>query len=823
MLNSVIVPESESESTAWAKETVAQMIRAVGFGGPVHVREEQCYNLFYAHQSELDYEYLTGKADYRQPARMRFMPIAKPYFDLLISTQESRRLDLQAYSVDQKSLKSKRKDLVDRIMQSVVDRTAMVQRQISLSRLQLDAVRQQFAGADQGDPRTQVFIQQAEIEVQEAERLAGRAEYVLADEMEEMERQGALSARTHLEVQVSQGLEYLSQKYGWKRMFDEGFRDLLVTDNEVFRIEDVWDGKDPRIRKVGFSDFYYLSSMDAVWTDEVPAVLERRWMTAAEILDEYGDRLSSDDVNRIKERQPATMSSLSVPPNLGYYSQMTGAADDCDPSGYAGGLMFASNLIEVCICEWQAIRKISFKRSPAGKDGSGEHVHLITDDDKPRKNEVIEHRYLNEWWGGVRIGHDIYTDVRKLPFQFRDVDDIGKAYGRYVGYAYNGLDRQPYSRVWASKDISILYNITYYQLERLIALAGLKGVIMDKAQIPKGMEPDEWYYHLSQGIGWIDSQKEQPNGRFGSQYNQFATFDMTLGQSIQQIAMVLDRLEYMMGSVLGIPRQRLGEMDQKQLVGASKQAIEQSARVTETLNLKHELLVQRVLTRVARTLPMAWSKGKRGQYVAGRDGQKVFDIAAGALEDSSFEVFIGDNAKREQAMDLAMNALNQAYVRGSLPASQLIQAYRIDNLNELEETLKRAEDIAFRRGQQSQQSVEQAEMEKARALAEIDALAKQQLTQADQLDAQTKQAALQLEQQRMHLDADTRMQEAKMKSDTTKYVSDQETAVEAAYLREQGRKTDIETILRRLEMRIDAAAKSASGISSGRSKERIKD
>ena len=75
----------------------------------------------------------------------------------------------------------------------------------------------------------------------------------------------------------------------------------------------------------------------------------------------------------------------------------------------------------------------------------------------------------------------------------------------------------------------------------------------------------------------------------------------------------------------------------------------------------------------------------------------------------------------------------------------------------------------------------------------------------------------------MQLEAQTRMQEAKMKSDTTRYVSDQETAVEAAYLREQGRKTDIETLLRRLEMRIDAAAKSASGLSSGRPKERIKD
>lgn len=823
MLNSVIVPDSESESTKWAKETVAQMIRAVGFGGPVHTREEQCYNLFYAHQSELDYEYLTGKEGYRQPARMRFMPIAKPYFDLLISTQESRRLDLQAYAVDQKSLKSKKKELVDRIMRSVVDRTAAVQRQLSLGRLQLDAVRQQFANADQNDPRTQILIAQAEIEIQEAERLAGRAEYVLSDEMEELERQSALSAKTHLEVQVSQGLEYLAQKYGWKRMFDEGFRDLLVTDNEIYKVEDVWEGGDPRIRKVGFSDFYYLSSMDAVWTDEVPAVLERRWMTASEILDEFGDRLSAEDVNRLKERQANTLSSLSIPPNLSSYSQAMGSVDDCEPTGYAGNLIYASNLIEVCICEWQAIRKISFKKSPAGKDGSGEHVHLVTDNDKPRKNEVIQHRYLNEWWGGVRIGHDIYTDIRKLPFQFRDIDDIGKAHGRYIGYAYNGIDRQPYSRVWATKDISVLYNITYWQLERLIALAGLKGVIMDKAQIPDKMSPDEWYYHLSQGIGWIDSQKEQPSGRFGSQFNQFATFDMTLGQSIQQIAMVLDRLESMMGGALGIPRQRLGEMDQKQLVGASKQAIEQSARVTETLNLKHELLVQRVLTRVARTLPMAWAKGKRGQYVAGRDGQRVFEIAAGALEDSSFEVFIGDNAKREQAMDLALNALNQAYVRGSLPASQLIQAYRIDNLNELEETLKRAEDIAFKRGQQAQQSAEQAEIEKAKALAQIENFAKQQLTQAEQLDAQTKQAALQIEQERMQLEAQTRMQEARLKSDTTKYVSDQETAVEAAYLREQGRKTDIETLLRRLEMRIDAATKSASSLSSGRPKEQIKD
>ena len=79
--------------------------------------------------------------------------------------------------------------------------------------------------------------------------------------------------------------------------------------------------------------------------------------------------------------------------------------------------------------------------------------------DPPETPKKYHRRFITEWWGGVKIGANIYVKLRKLPFQFRDVENVGRAYGRYVGFAYNGMDKRPFSRVWATKDVQILYNL----------------------------------------------------------------------------------------------------------------------------------------------------------------------------------------------------------------------------------------------------------------------------------------------------------------------------------------------------------------------------
>ena len=346
---------------------------------------------------------------------------------------------------------------------------------------------------------------------------------------------------------------------------------------------------------------------------------------------------------------------------------------------------------------------------------------------------------------------------------------------------------------------------------------------MDKSQKPRDMEMDHWLKEFKQGIAWIDPTQPNANGGRPSTYNQFGTYDLSFGQSIQQCLGMLSSLEHLCGRVIGIPPQRLGDVLPNDQVGTHKAAIAQSNLTTKVLFNKHRRLVARVLNRVANVCTHAWKEGFRGQYVHGQMGQRVFKIAADSLKGAKFEVFFDQDGIGEDLLQQAQGAIVAAYQSGNASLEQMIQSMQARSITELEDAVTHYSKLAQRRAEERENAIARNEQETAKIEAELRLMEKKALTEGEQLKAQIEQMRLQMEAQIANADAQTRLAIAGMGAETKRYEVDKETQVKAAYLQEQSRKASIDARLKALELTIKGASSKVGGVSSGRPKADVSD
>ena len=819
MLPAQLVPESVKSSDKWGIANINAIIRSASTTGNRWV-EQKCYDIYEGRLTQADYEYLTGIDDHRMPAKVRFIPVLKTFFELLRSTVESRPLLTQVYAVDTDSMDQKRKDLANKVVNKYIQKASAYQERIY-------ALRQQLSQMQEQDPAMVSSLRSIEREV-------SYAESIIDDEMQDLDRERRYGLATHTEMQVSKGLQYLNRQYHWKKKFDEGFVDLMIADNEVYKIEDVLSGGDPSFRKVNLKNFWYGASSEAYYTDEAPWCLEKRNLSISSVLDTYGHLMNADQMTKFKNRYLPEGLENNITAN-GYSSfSYAGPAmvdplglENCGANVYSGSSMLDLDSVPVYLATWKSSRRISYTET-ANKnhtDLNGDplvHIHLITDEKEVAKGKNIKHRYLTDWWQGILIGEDIHVGIQKCPFQHRDIAISGKSYGPYVGYAY-GADRRPNSKVWATKDIQELYNLVWYQLELLIIISGIKGFFMDKTMIPNEMSMEEWWSNVRRGVAYVDpSQNQGPGGRTVN-YQQIGQFDLSFGPAIAQIVGILDRLEATGSQVLGVPRQRIGEISPTDQVGSTKDAIAQSSLTTQTLFNKHDHIQERVLDRMVNMLPFAWKNGKRGQYVTGGFSQEIFEITAKEIQNCRFKMFAGNNDKEEQAFKMAGQAMIVNYQQnGQGSLRQLIDVFKMTSLKELEDSIDYYEKLSDKRRQGEMQQQSDMEKQNAELNSQMNIMLKKQLTDGEALKGQIEQMRIQAEQERASEKNNALLQTTNIQEDTRKKVADQNAGVEMAYLEEQVRETNLDARLRQLELAM-GNGKSESGISSSQPKNKTSD
>lgn len=504
--------------------------------------------------------------------------------------------------------------------------------------------------------------------------------------------------------------------------FNKGFGDLLKVAKEFYYVG--IESSNPVCESVNPLDFKYDKNPDIDFIEDGQWAYHIKHCTTSEIIDSYYEDLEDSEVDQLDSKN-FKASSLGLNASNGLIDITTTV-----PTNQSESSM--SNYIPVTRVEWKSLRKIGFLKY---YDEDFVEQETIVDETYKvikEKGETIEWVWINEVWEGTKIGSDIYTRIRPKSVQYRNIDNPSKCKLGYVGAIYSGRNSTPTSIIDLVKHHQYFYNIMMYRLELEVAKAKGKKMVMDLAQIPRsqGMSLEKWmYYFDTTGIAFINSFEEGKDKFAGqhSAFNQFTAVDMSLSQSVGQYISILDKIERMVGDLMGVSAQRLGAISSSETVGGVERSVTQSSHITEPLFYIHNEVKKNVLTQLIECAKIAYPEGKKINYILD-DMSRVFLTMDEKFRDADYGVFVTNSAKETQSLESLKGIAQQAVSSGMMSLTELISIFDSESMSDIKNTVKKSVAKADEQKQQEYQS--QQELQKQ----QLDAAMQLETDKADRLD-----------------------------------------------------------------------------------------
>jgi len=694
-----LLPDSEKDE-AWCEAMIDAIVSTMNTDDAplVHSRLDDIrnYNIYNGHVDVDEYRYVTEQYGAAYPAKLVNYPIIAPKIDLLMGEDLTRPLQKKVSTINKAATLRK------------LDKKVAIE--------------------------IKKYINE---QIEEIRALAPKDLQLDMDQLpmpEDVEEYMMYTYKEAIEMTVEDGLEYILNKYNLKDVFKNGFRDLLVTSKEFYKVY-IKNG-DPFVRRIDPRNVIYDTNSESDFLDDAQWVGEERWLGVNEILDEFADSLDRDQINQIEEM--GRIASLNAAEKFNHDFEWLDWNDGTE------------NRIRVVTCEWKSIKPLKFKVSENKYDPQRPFKKLVPDDYKRRKGDTIETRYVDDIWEGTKIGGVVLVNCRRRPNQVRSVDDYGSTPLSYVGVIRNNSTGRPQSLVDLLHNVQMLYNITMYHIELAMARSGGKAVVYDVSQLPTniGMDIQDVMYHLkNDGIIPINSKDE---GNQMATFNQFQQIDFTISQSVSQLFNLKLMLEETAGQISGISRQRAGAINTSEYVGNVQRSVQQSALTTETWFFMHNEIKKRVLERAANLMKISWSSGFKGATILGDGAYKILNVMPNEIALNDYGLFIGDTGK-EQANKQIINQIAQAAMQsGKAGLLDVLRVLKADTATEAEHTLERAMKVMQ---QQQEQQMQMAQ-------------------QQAQMMEQAKQAEHERAKELESLRVDGKIQVAKIETDAKKQIAD---------------------------------------------------
>ena len=626
-------------------------------------RDIKNYQAYHGHFDPKDYEHVTDQYGTPFPARMTNYNIIAPKIDLLTSEELRRPLETKVSSVNKSAVQRKQDVKVGLVAEAIL---SDVKKEVNHA-MGMD-VAQNTMGME------------------------------IPDDIEAFMR---YTYKEAVEETVEDGLHYLKERHRWKDLFKNGFRDFLVT-GKVFYKTEILNG-DPHVRRIDPRNIAFDMNAESDYLDNAQWVVEQRWLGINQILDEYGDEMTKEDVIELEK-----MRHISSGDELAHYNS------NLDWIQYDSS---TGTKIRIVHGEWKSIRAIKVKVSPNKYDETNPFRKLVSDNYKPRKGETVETKHVDDIWEATKIGGRILVNCRRRPNQVRSVDDAGATPLSYTGCVHNLSSGRVTSLVDVLKHIQMLYNVVLYHIELTLSRAGGKAVVYDVSQMPSniGMDMQTVLYHIkNDGIIPINSRDE---GQDTARFNQFQQVDFTLSNSVQQLMNLKLMLEQTAGQVCGISPQREGAVSQYEAVGNVQRTVVQSNLVTENWFFQHSEVKKRVIEKICNLMKIAWSEGKKAGYILGDGGFKMLSVLPDvSLND--YGIYVSEGGK-EDAIKQAITQLSQAALQsGNIDLLNVIKVLKSETLTEAEHVLEngiKEMQMQGQAAQEAQQQMAQAQAAEAQA------------------------------------------------------------------------------------------------------------
>lgn len=558
------------------------------------------------------------------------------------------------------------------------------------------------------------------------------------------------------EIAANELLRHYIKEYNIPNIFNQGFMDAMAVGEEIYQCDIV--GGEPFIERLNPLKIRIFKSGFSNKIEDADVIIYEDYWSPGKIIDTYYDSLSKKDIeyleklpDHIGQNYVDSMDNIDerygfVNQNMmsdeiatdGFYTDFSNLFNEAPntsllPYDLAGNV----RVIKMFWKSRRMIKRIKYY------DENGEEQFKMRDETyicNTEKGEEETSLWVNQAWEGVKIGTDIYINMRPRVVQYGSLSNPSKCHFGIIGSIYNLNESRPFSLVDRMKQYNYLYDAIHDRLNKMMARNWGKIVQLDLAKIPKDWDVDKWiYFAQTAGIAVTDSFKAGNYGPaagkiVGALNNaQSGVIDADWGNNIQQYINILEYIKAEMGEISGINRQREGQVSNRETVGGVERATLQSAHITEWLFVTHEDVKRRVLNCFVETAKIAFrGRSKKFEYITSDFSKKIMEVDGNAFAECDYGMVV-DNGSGTQELMQKLDLLAQAALQNStLSFSTIMKIYSSASLAEKQRMIEEDERAIQQRNEQAQQQ----QLQQQQQIAQM-----QENTKLQQLEMQDRQHA----------------------------------------------------------------------------------
>jgi hypothetical protein len=592
------------------------------------------------------------------------------------------------------------------------------------------------------------------------------------------------------------------ERFKMDELEERAFRDSLITDREFWHFHMMED--DYQVELWNPVICFYHKSPDARYISQANWVGKTDMLTAADVIDKYGYLMNDEQLQALEAIYPIRSAGYNVGgyqndgtfydatkshewntnmPSLAYRQYTSAMAGSVYDGGdivkqiLSEGEDYIDNgvayLLRVTTCYWKSQRKVGHLTKI---EENGEVITDIVDENykvtvKPQydtrlfKNKTKENLvygehvdwiWINEVWGGVKIGPNIpsywgmnnpggltpmYIGVNRqkigpLKFQFKGDSSLYGCKLPVEGAIFSDRNTKSTALIDLMKPYQIGYNIVNNQIADILVDELGTIIMLDQNTLPKHSLGEDWgkgnyakAYVAMKNFQMLPLDTSITNTENALNFQHFQKLDLSQTERLMSRIQLANHFKQQAYEVIGVNPQRMGQQLSQMTATGVEQAAAASYAQTEVFFIQHcDYLMPRVhqmRTDLAQYYHST-NPSVRLSYMTTADENINFQMNGTDLLMRDLNIFTTTTANHRAVLEQLKSMALQNNTTGA-SIYDLGKVVQSDSIAQLNNALKASED--------KQQQMKQQEMQQAQQLQEQQLQAQQQMEKM-KIDAQ---------------------------------------------------------------------------------------
>ena len=580
------------------------------------------------------------------------------------------------------------------------------------------------------------------------------------------------------------------ERFKMDELEERAFRDMLITDREFWHFRMMEDDYEVELWNPVLT--FYHKSPDIRYVSQANWVGKTEMFTPSDVIDRFGYLMSEDELAALEAIYPIRSAVYNIGglQNDGAFydgtkphdwnTNMPSLAYRQYTSFMAGNVLDGSDIITQIMSEgedyydqgtayllrvtqayWKSQKKVGHLTKVTE---TGEVLtEIISEDyavtDKPiydtrlfknksRDNliygEHIDWIWINETWGGIKIGPNIpsfwgmnnpggftpiYIGVNRhnigpVKFQFKGDNSLYGCKLPVEGSVFSDRNTKSTALIDLMKPYQIGYNIVNNQIADILVDELGTIIMLDQNTLPRHSLGEDWgkgnlakAYVAMKNFQMLPLDTSITNTENALNFQHFQKLDLSQTERLMSRIQLANHFKQQAYEVIGVNPQRMGQQLSQQTATGVEQAVASSYAQTEVFFIQHcDYLMPRV-HQMRTDLAQYYHSTKpstRLTYITSADEKVNFQVNGTDLLMRDLNIFVSTNANHrailEQLKQMAMN--NNTTGASVYDLGRIVQSESIAQLNTV---LKDSESKAQKSKEmelQSQQQMQEEQMQK---------------------------------------------------------------------------------------------------------------